>query len=49
VAILIADHSLAATVISGTVVAVLTLMALIHRQDSAWDRAAAAPLGPGEG
>jgi hypothetical protein len=47
-AILISDHSLAAALIVGAVVAVPALTALISRQNSAWDRAAAAPLGSGE-
>jgi hypothetical protein len=46
-AILIFDHSLAAAVISGAVVALPTLIAMIRHQDSAWERAAAAPLSPG--
>jgi hypothetical protein len=48
VAILISDHSLAAAVISGALVALPTMLALIAYQDSAWHRAAAAPLVPGE-
>jgi hypothetical protein len=47
-AILIFDHSLAAAVISGTLVAFPALIALIRHQDSAWERAAAEPLRPGE-
>jgi hypothetical protein len=47
-AILIFDHSLAAAVISGAVVALPTLIAMIRHQDSAWGRAAAQPLGAGE-
>jgi hypothetical protein len=47
-AILIFDHSLAAAVISGTLVALPTMLAMIRYQDSAWDRAAAEPLAPGE-
>src|SRR5918995_2561934 len=47
-AILIFDHSLAAAVISGTVVALPALIAMIRYQDSAWERAAAEPLRPGE-
>ena len=46
-AILIFDHSLAAAVISGTLVALPTVIALIRFQDSAWHRAAAEPLDPG--
>jgi hypothetical protein len=48
VAILIFDHSLAAAVISGAVVALPTLIAMIRYQDSTWERAATEPLGPGE-
>src|SRR5918999_4377067 len=47
-AILIFDHSLAAAVISGTLVALPTMIAMIRYQDSAWERAAAEPLRPGE-
>jgi hypothetical protein len=47
-AILIFDHSLAAAVISGTLVALPTTIAMIRYQESAWDRAAAEPLRPGE-
>ena len=47
-AILIFDHSLAAAVISGTLVALPTLVALIRFQDSTWDRAVTEPLRPGE-
>ena len=47
-AILIFDHSLAAAVISGTGVALPALIAMIRHQDSAWERAATEPLGPGE-
>jgi hypothetical protein len=47
-AILIFDHSLAAAVISGAVVALPVMIALIRHQDLAWQRAAAEPLGPGE-
>jgi len=43
-AILIFDHSLAAAVISGALVALPTLIALIRHQDAAWERAAAEPL-----
>jgi hypothetical protein len=46
-AILIFDHSLAAAVISGTVVALPALIAMIRYQDSAWERAAAEPLRHG--
>ena len=47
-AILISDHSLAAAVISGTVVALPALIAMIRYQDSAWERTAAEPLRHGE-
>jgi hypothetical protein len=47
-AILIFDHSLAAAVISGALVALPTLIAMIRHQDSAWERAATEPLRPGE-
>jgi hypothetical protein len=47
-AILIFDHSLAAAVISGTLIAVPTMIAMIRYQDSAWERAAADPLMPDE-
>jgi hypothetical protein len=43
-AILIFDHSLAAAVISATLVALPTLIAMIRHQDSAWERAATEPL-----
>jgi hypothetical protein len=46
-AILIFDHSLAAAVISGALVAIPVMIALIRREDSAWTRAAAEPLSPG--
>ena len=48
VAILIFDHSLAAAVISGTLVALPTMIAMIRHQDSTWERAATEPLRPGE-
>jgi hypothetical protein len=48
-AILIFDHSLAAAVISGALVAVPTMLAMIRRQDSEWERAAAQPLSQAEG
>jgi hypothetical protein len=35
-------------VISGTLVALPTMIAMIGYQNSAWERAAAEPLGPGE-
>jgi hypothetical protein len=41
---LIFDHSLAAAVISGAVVALPALVAMIRHQNSAWDRAAGEPL-----
>jgi hypothetical protein len=47
-AILIFDHSLAAAVISGAVVALPVMVALIRHEDSAWQRSAAEPLRPGE-
>jgi hypothetical protein len=47
-AILIFDHSLAAAVISGAVFALPLMIALIRHQDSAWERAAAEPLRPGD-
>jgi hypothetical protein len=47
-AILISDHSLAAAVISGTLVALPAMIAMIRHQDSTWERAAAEPLTPGE-
>ncbi|HET9120582.1 MAG TPA: hypothetical protein VFN72_08610 [Solirubrobacterales bacterium] len=43
-AILIFDHSLAATVIAGTVVAVPVMVALIRHEESAWQEAAAQTL-----
>jgi hypothetical protein len=43
-AIVIFDDSLAAAVISGMVVALPTMIALIRHQDSAWERAASEPL-----
>jgi hypothetical protein len=47
-AILIFDHSLAAAVISGTLIAVPTMIAMIRYQDLEWERAAADPLMPDE-
>ena len=47
-AILIFDHSLAAAVVSGTLVAFPALIAMIRYQDSTWERAATEPLRPGE-
>jgi hypothetical protein len=48
-AILIFDHSLAAAVISGALVALPALFAMIRYQDAAWERAAAEPLKHDEG
>jgi hypothetical protein len=45
---LIFDHSLAAAVIAGTLVALPTMIAMIRHQDSTWERAAAEPLRTGE-
>jgi hypothetical protein len=47
-AILIFDHSRAAAVISGMLVALPTVIAMIRHQDAAWEHAATAPLRPGE-
>jgi hypothetical protein len=47
-AVLIFDHSLAAAVISGAVVALPVAVAMIRHQDSAWTRAGAEPLSPSE-
>jgi hypothetical protein len=47
-AIVIFDRSLAAAVVSGTVVAVPALIAMIRHQDSSWERAVAEPLMHGE-
>jgi hypothetical protein len=47
-AILIFEHSLAAAVISGAAIALPVVIAMIRHQDSAWHRAAAEPLRPGE-
>jgi hypothetical protein len=47
-AIPIFDHSLAAAVISGTLVALPTMIAMIRHQDSAWERAVAEPVRPGD-
>ena len=47
-AILIFDHSLAAAVISGTLIAFPTMIAMIRHQDSGWERAATEPLTPGD-
>ena len=43
---LLFDHSLAAAVIAGSLFALPTVIAMIRHQDSAWERAAAEPLGP---
>ncbi len=43
-AVLIFDHSLAAAVVSGIVLALPTMIALIRYQDATWERAAGAPL-----
>jgi hypothetical protein len=47
-AILIFDHSVAAAAISGGLVALPTMIAMIRYQDSAWEHAAAEPLRPGQ-
>ena len=47
-ATLVFDHSLAAAVIAGTLVALPTVIAMIRHQNSAWERAATEPLRPGE-
>ena len=47
-AILIFDHSLAAAVGAGTLVALPTMIGMIRYQDSTWERAATEPLRPGE-
>jgi hypothetical protein len=47
-AILTFDHSLVAALISGTLVALPTMIAMIRYQDSTWERAASEPLRPGE-
>jgi hypothetical protein len=47
-AILIFDHSLAAAVISGALVALPAMIAMIRREDSAWQSAAAERLRAGE-
>lgn len=46
--ILIFDHSLAAAVIAGAVVALPTMIAMIRYEDSVWQRAGAEPLRPSE-
>jgi hypothetical protein len=47
-AILIFDHSLAAAVIAGALIALPVVIAMIRRQDSTWQRAVAEPLRPSE-
>ena len=47
-AIVVSDHSLAAALISGAVVAIAGLLAMIRFQDAAWSRAVAAPLSSEE-
>ena len=47
-AVVVFDHSLAAAVIAGTLVALPTMLALIRHQDSTWERTATEPLKPGE-
>jgi hypothetical protein len=47
-AILIFDHSLAAAVVSGALVALPTMIAMIRYQDSSWERAATQQLTPSE-
>ncbi|MFL5831374.1 MAG: hypothetical protein ACJ76X_15775 [Solirubrobacteraceae bacterium] len=42
---LIFDHSLAAALISGTLIALPTATAMIRYQNAAWERAASEPLG----
>ncbi len=39
-AILVFDHSLAAAIVAGTLVALPALVAMIRHQDSTWERAA---------
>jgi hypothetical protein len=46
-AILIFDHSLAAAVITGTLITAPAIIAMIRYQDSEWERAAAEPLTGG--
>jgi hypothetical protein len=46
-AILVFDHSLAAAVIAGALVALPTLVAMIQNQNSAWERSVSEPLGSG--
>jgi hypothetical protein len=47
-AVLIFDHSLAAAAITGALVALPAVIAMIRYQDATWERAATEPLGPGE-
>ena len=47
-AILIFDHSLPAAAISGTLVALPTMVGMIRWQDSAWESAATQPLNSGQ-
>ena len=42
---LILDHSLAAAIIAGTLVAVPAVFAMIRHQNSTWERASVEPLG----
>jgi hypothetical protein len=44
VAILVFDHSLAAAIVAGAVVALPAVFAMIRHQDSTWGRASAEPL-----
>jgi hypothetical protein len=46
-AVLVFDHSLAAAVIAGALVALPTLVAMIQNQNSAWERSVSEPLGSG--
>jgi len=48
-ATLIFDHSLAAAVTSGTLVAIPTVIGMIRHQDVTWERTATEPLGPSDG
>jgi hypothetical protein len=47
-AVLIFDHSLGAAAITGALVALPAVIAMIRYQDSTWERAATEPLRPGE-
>jgi hypothetical protein len=42
---LVFDHSLAAAIVAGTVVALPAVFAMIRHQDSTWERASVEPLG----